>query len=315
MTRNGKNTPDLDALASESWFFNQPNENIDTIRARLGPSLNSFIDSIYDPTPGFFYWVSRLRMELVDESFPLEDNDFEDKERFIIIHDTTPDLGSHCLGVLYDQLNHRASFPLTIENSGSIEPVAEHWDMWFPLETILTQWIHMLRMGKITADPRNERDLSDEEANSRHQIGLWCWHPYCAAQIDGTVGAMDRYTDAIESCMQSLLPISRDAPFFTNAELDSALVPKECFICSLLTQVRSPRFKLIAPGLEVPHDKEAFTARQMFNAEGQGRDVPPFLLFASADDSHTISFNEEIHRLFFGSRNDVPFNEGDPVPI
>ncbi|CAI7641096.1 unnamed protein product [Penicillium viridicatum] len=135
------------------------------------------------------------------------DNDFEDKERFVVIYDTTLDLGSHCLGVLYDQLNHRASFPLTIEDSESIEPVAEHWDMWFPLETILTQWIHMLRMGEITVDLRNERDLSDEEANSRHQIGLWCWHPYCAAQIDSTVAAMDRYTDAVESRMQSLLPM------------------------------------------------------------------------------------------------------------
>lgn len=114
MARNGKNTPDLDALASESWFFNRPNENIEAIRARLNPSLNSFLDAIYDPTPGFFYWVSRLRMELVDEAFPLEDNDFEDKERFVVIYDTTSDLGSHCLGVLYDQLNHRASFPLAI---------------------------------------------------------------------------------------------------------------------------------------------------------------------------------------------------------
>ncbi|OQE15368.1 hypothetical protein PENFLA_c032G08784 [Penicillium flavigenum] len=254
MTRNGTNTPDLDALASESWLFNQPKENIDAIRARLDPSLNSFLDSIYDPTPGFFYRVSRLRMGLADQSSPLEDNDFEDKS------------GSHCLGGLYDQLSHRASFPLTIENSESIEPVAEHWDMWFPLETILTQRIHMLRMGKITADPRNERDLSNEEANARHQVGLRCWHPYCAAQIDSTVPAMDRYTDAIESHMQSLLQISREAPLSTNAELDAALVPKECFIRSFLARVRT-RFKLIAPGLEVPHDKEAFTARQMFNAQ------------------------------------------------
>ncbi|KAJ5189451.1 hypothetical protein N7491_005782 [Penicillium cf. griseofulvum] len=102
--------------------------------------------------------------------------------------------------------------------------------------------------------------------------------------------------------------------FFTDAELDTASVPKECFIRSFLTRVRTPRFKLIAPGLEVPQDKEAFTARQMFNVEGQGRDVPSFLLFASADDSRTIRFNEEIHRLFFGARNDVPFNEGDLIP-
>ncbi|CAG8066575.1 unnamed protein product [Penicillium salamii] len=313
MARKETKTLDLDALASESWFFNQPSENVKAIRARLDPSLNLFLDSIYDPEPGFFYWVSGLEMRLADECF-FEDNDFEDKERFVIIYDTTPDLGSHCVGVVYDQLNHRASFPLAIENSDSIEPIDEHWDMWFPLETILTHWIHMLRMGKITADPRNYGELSSEEENSCHQIDLWCWHPYCAAQIDSTVAAMDRYTDAIESRMQSLLPISGNKPLFTDAELDAALVPRKCFLRSFLTQVRTPRFKLIAPGLEIPHDKEAFAARQIFDAEGQGRDVPSLLLFASTDDSRTAGFNEEIHRLFFGPKNQVPFNEGDPVP-
>ncbi|KAJ5189452.1 hypothetical protein N7491_005783 [Penicillium cf. griseofulvum] len=107
MARNGTNTPDLDALTSESWFFSQPSENIDTIRSRLDPSLNLFLESIYDPTPGFFYWVNGLQMGFADESFLLEDNDFENKERFVVIYDTTPDLGSHCLGVVYDQLNHR----------------------------------------------------------------------------------------------------------------------------------------------------------------------------------------------------------------
>jgi hypothetical protein len=314
MARNGSDTLDLDALASQSWFFNEANEDVDAIRERLDPSLNSFLDSIYDPQPGFFYWVNGLVMRLSDESFPLEDNDLEDKERFVVIYDTTPDLGSHCLGVLYDQQYHRASFPLTIENSESVEPVDEHEDMWFPLETILTQWIQMLRMGKITADPRKERDVPADEAKSRSQIGLWCWHPYCAAQVDSTVAAMDRYTAAIESRMQSLLPISRDTPLFTDAELDMASVPKECFVRSVLTKVKTPRFELIAPGLEVPHDKAAFAARQKFNQEGRGKDVPSFLLFAASDSGRTVIFNEEIRRLFFGARNDVPLNEDDPVP-
>lgn len=72
--------------------------------------------------------------------------------------------------------------------------------------------------------------------------------------------AIDRYTDAIES-------------------------------------PRTSRLKLIAPGLKGPHDREAFIARRIFNAEGQGRDGPSFLLFASADDSRTISFNDELHRF------------------
>ncbi|KAJ5284826.1 hypothetical protein N7524_000132, partial [Penicillium chrysogenum] len=149
----------LDSLASEPWFFNQPNKNIDTIRARLGPSLNLFLDSIYDPTPGFFYWVSRPRMGLADESSPLGDNYFEDKERFAVIYDTTPDPGSHCLSVLYDQLNHHASIPLTIENSESIEPVAEHWDI-----SICSEW-------------ENSRPIHGIRTRSNHACSFLCQYP------------------------------------------------------------------------------------------------------------------------------------------
>ncbi|KAJ5168218.1 uncharacterized protein N7482_003812 [Penicillium canariense] len=314
MARNGRDTPDLDALASQSWFFNEAKEDIDAIRERLDPSLNSFLDLIYDPEPQFFYWVNRVVMRLSDEAFLLEDSDLEDEERFVVIYDTVSALGSHCLGVLYDQQYHRASFPLTIENPDSVEPVDEHEGMWFPLETILTHWIQMLHMGKITTDPRNERDVPADEAKSRSAIGLWFWHPYCVAQVDSTVAAMDRYTAAIESHIQSLLPIARDTPLFTDAELDMASVPKECFVRPVLTKVNTPRFKLIAPGLEVPHDKVAFAARQRFNEEGRGKDVPSFLLFAASDSTRTAFFNEEIRRLFFGARNNVPLNEDDSVP-
>src|SRR4051812_46056914 len=66
MARNGSDTLDLDALASQSWFFNEANEDVDAIRERLDPSLNSFLDSIYDPQPGFFYWVNGLVTRLSD---------------------------------------------------------------------------------------------------------------------------------------------------------------------------------------------------------------------------------------------------------
>jgi len=139
MARYGRDAPDLDALASRSHCF--MNEDTDAVRKRLVSSLNSFLDLIYDPEPGLFYWVNELAMELCDISFPLGDNDLEDKERFVVIYNTVPELGSHCLGVVYDQQLHRAAFPMTLEHSESVEPVDEHDDMWFPLETILTHWI------------------------------------------------------------------------------------------------------------------------------------------------------------------------------
>jgi hypothetical protein len=41
---------------------------------------------------------------------------------------------------------------MTLENLDSVEPIDEPEDMWFPLERILTNWIYMFRIGKITAD-------------------------------------------------------------------------------------------------------------------------------------------------------------------
>ncbi|KAJ5965608.1 hypothetical protein N7481_012322 [Penicillium waksmanii] len=147
MARNGKETPDLDALAAEKHFFSEGNDEVETIRERLDIPLNKFLDLVYDPSD-FFYWVNGLAMMLADEFFIVDENEWEDFERFVVIYDLIPDLGGHSLGVVYDQLLNQASFPMTIDNMDSVEPVEEHMEMWFPLETILTQWIYMTQIGR-----------------------------------------------------------------------------------------------------------------------------------------------------------------------
>lgn len=321
MARYERDTPDLDALASQSLHF--MDEDTDVVRQRLDPSLNSFLDMIYTPESNFFYWVNGISVMFCDESFVYEtfvreDNDIESEDRFVVIYDTVPELGSHCLGVVYDQVLHRAAFPMTIENVDSVEPVDDHEDMWFPLETILTHWIYLLRIGKITADPRKESDVPNDVAMSRSQIGLWSWHPYCSAQVASTVAAMDRYSTTIESRMsqESLLPLPQDTPFFTDIDLDAASVPKACFIRSLLTTVRTPRFKMIAPGLEVPHNKTAFAKRQRFTTvprdESWSENIPPVLLFAAPEC--TVNFNKEMRWLFFSADDSVTFEKSEPIP-
>lgn len=296
MARNERDTPDLDTLASEKHFFNQPEEEIAAIRTRLITPLNSFLDLIYDPQPGLFYWVDCLEMEPGDEYVYGDSEMDDDKERFVIIYGTNMSMGSHNLGVLYDQQRNRASFPMTIENLESVEPLDEHKEMWFPLETILTHWIYMIRIGKIVAG-LPERLPSGEPPTNRSQFGLWSWLPYCEFQVNSTVAAIERYSAAVEYRMSpdSLLPIS--APLFTSAELDAAGVPQNCFIRSLLTQVKTPRFKFIAPGLEVPHDKDAFVRRQRFtNIPHEEDSIPGVLVFAAPD--RLVDINDEIHYLF-----------------
>jgi hypothetical protein len=312
MARNGKDTPDLDALASEKWFFHEANEEIEATRERLDAPLNKFLDLIYDPRPPFFYWVDGLVMELSDDFF-IDDNEMEeDKERFVLIYRTIADLGGHNLGVVYDQQLNRASFPMTTDNMESVEPIDEHKEMWFSLETILTQWIYMIRIGKAVPGLPEELHSVDPPTN-RSQFYLWSWLPYCDSQIDSTIAAIERYSAAVESRMPpgSVLPIS--APLFTSAELDAAAVPQKCFIRSLTTRVMTPRFKFIAPGLEVPHDKEAFARRQRFtNIPHEENSIPGVLLFAAPD--RFVDLNLEIRRLFSIAHDHRSMNHNDPVP-
>jgi hypothetical protein len=123
---------------------------------------------------------------------------------------------------------------------------------------------------------------------------------------------MERYSAAVESRMSpdSLLPIS--TPLVTGAELDTAGVPQSCFIRSLLTQVKTPRFKFIAPGLEVPHDKDAFVRRQRFTNILQEEDsIPGVLIFAAP--GRLVDINNEIHFLFSVAHDNLDI-EGNSIP-
>ncbi|KAJ5720810.1 uncharacterized protein N7483_008744 [Penicillium malachiteum] len=313
MAHHGQYTPDLDAIASRRWYSGMDDEHIQATRERLTSPLISFLDLIYESEQEFFYWVEGLSIQSCDDSFLAEDNELEDegKSRFIVIYLTHVDFGSHCLGVVYDQQLHRASFPMTIENCESVEPVDEHDDLWFPLETILTNWIHMIDLGKVV--PGLYVPDGSDYPTSRSQTGLWSWLPYCDAQVDSTIATMERYSAAVESRMppDSLLSIS--APLFTDADLDAAAVPQDCFIRSLLTRLKTPRFKFIAPGLEVPHDKEAFARRQKFAHIPSEKDsIPGVLLFAAPD--RTVNLNHEIRWLFNTAHENFTMNDGDPVP-
>ncbi|KAJ5088490.1 hypothetical protein N7456_012106 [Penicillium angulare] len=312
------------SLGEEHNLGEEYEQQRSAIRSRLHPSLNHFIDLVYEPGKQFFYFVHDLSMELADEwilelydEYNLEERGLE---RFVIIYGTVVDLGSHCVGLLYDQELHRATLTLVQENTDSVFPISEHWNMWVPLETILSHWIELVKMKKVIAH-EDEGSTPDEERMSRSQIGPWSWLSYCEKQVIDTVSAIDSYTAAIESRIpnNSLLDISRDEPLFTHADLDAASIPTECFIRSVLTKIKTPRFKMIAPGLAVPHDKQAFITRQKFTklppSQYHGELVPPVLIFASEDSSRNVPFNEELRHLFCKTRlwEETPFKEGDPV--
>lgn len=65
---------------------------------------------------------------------------------------------------------------------------------WYPLETILSSWIEMILMGKITPSPKNVRPLNEK-------YDPWVNHRYSHKQLREAVDALHRLMEAIESRM------------------------------------------------------------------------------------------------------------------
>lgn len=315
MAHHDREPDDLHELLSKPSFLEIDRDEAQVPMNRLNPGLISFLQSIILPQlgEGLFYWVDNVDVLPADLYFLDEKNKLSNKERFVILYGSHFEIGPHNIGLVFDQQTNLVAMPIVIENLESISPIKEHLDMWFPLETMLTNWIHMIRIGKVTASPPK-----DDPPTPIARLGAWVWQPYSAAQVDSAVEAMDRLSAAIETRMPlgSHLSASRESPLLTEEELDAASVPEDCFIRSLLTRVKAPRFKFIAPGLEVPHDASAFAASQRFTGLPRdpdfGKAISPVLIFASS--KRTINFNEEIRWLFFG-HDPIPYTERDRIPV
>ncbi|KAI1345505.1 hypothetical protein F5Y01DRAFT_300361 [Xylaria sp. FL0043] len=270
----------LEELETRSFFQRYGNE-ANEILDRIDPSLKAFLESINvsEELPPFFFWVEGITAP--GEMFSVHDmfQNYEEPNRFLTLYMTNVGLGEHPLGLIYDQKLHRATLTLGLEDMDFVLPVEQHDELWHPLETILSNWIHMVEIKKITAS----RDAAPNE-----KFGPWTWQPYSEAQVESAVAAFERLTAIIEQRMPVEHPHdSSEYPLVSDEQLDAASVPRTCFIRSFLTRARRPAFKMIAPGLEIPHDPEAFVNNQKFtgmNVDPEyGTVIPPILIFASIE--------------------------------
>jgi hypothetical protein len=176
---------------------------------------------------------------------------------------------------------------LGIEDMDFSLPVENHPELWHPLETVLSNWIHMLQISKVTASP-------DDAENEKY--GPWTWHSYSEAQVGSTIAAFDQLVESIESRMPAeSLRLAQEGPLLSDADLDATSIPESCFVRGFLTRARAPRFEFVAPGLLVPHDREAFALDEAFttinSSSEDGVVIPPVLLFRATD--HTTNFDCE----------------------
>lgn len=280
-------------------FFAVHGAAAEALRPRLDPSLAAFLATArlpptdaLEPAP-FFFWVSGLGEP--DDLLANYAADLFDEPEDSLVNLYFPNIGQGGKfggGVLYHQRYNRAAVFMHMDDHDYAFPVAAHPELWHPLETILSNWISLIHLGKITASPKDVPAQFGSE-----KLGPWEWQPYGEAQVASCVSAWDRLCDAIETRVSLSSPTGTAfstaelVPLVAPATLDAASVPERCFSRAFLTRARRPQFRYLAPGLVIPSaDAAEFAAVQPFTRLPRGpQAIPPVCLFTTASGGREVS--------------------------
>ncbi|KAH6845737.1 hypothetical protein B0I37DRAFT_191526 [Chaetomium sp. MPI-CAGE-AT-0009] len=295
------------AEGSRATYFSTHGDAAEAISPRLHPSVAAFLAAARTPDAPLFFFVGGMPNPDGDLNglFDNEtaDNEDEPEDSIVRLYFSHMDAcgGKSGGGMLYHQGRHLASFFVHPDDTGFAFPVDEHPQNWHPLETILSNWIALIRLGKVVASPTD--DPAPYGGIYGLKIGNWEWRPYGDGQVAGCVAAWDRLCDAIEVRRRqssrgaavdhdNLNPPS-DEPLLTPAAMNAAQIPDPSFARAFLGLARRPRhIRQIAPGLSLPPaDAAAFAAAQPFTHlprrvpqwDGTAREgiIPPVYLFFS----------------------------------
>ncbi|KAL6906966.1 hypothetical protein GGI43DRAFT_247916 [Trichoderma evansii] len=290
-------------------FFTTHGAAAELVRTRLNVSLATFLNTAKLPPDGpertpFFFWASGLSDPdlLFDESLA----DLFDQPVDSLVCLYFPNIGQGGEfggGVLYHQRHHLAAVFMHMDDHDFALPLEAHRELWHPLETVLSNWIDLIHLGKVTASPRDEPSLFGSE-----KIGPWEWRPYSEAQVTSCISAWSRLCEAIEAQMPSQpLPTADSEPLLTPAVLDEASVPPDCFLRSFLTAARRPQFNFIAPGLFLPPaDTSAFAAVQPFTKLSRGCHTIPSVCIFPAAGGEEVDLTESSYPFSTGINDSLP---------
>ncbi|KAI1188184.1 hypothetical protein F5B17DRAFT_452021 [Nemania serpens] len=304
---------------SNNTFFTAHGAAAEALRPRLDSSLAAFLATASlppadapEPAP-FFFWAHGLSDP--DCLFANETADLFDEPEDSLVCLYFPNIGQGGEsggGVLYHQGRHRAAVFMHMDDHDYALPAAAHPELWHPLETVLSNWIELIRLGKVVIAASSPRDAP--AAFGGEKIGPWEWRPYGEAQVTACVGAWERLCDAVEARALSLEPSSssstrvtelRPQPLLAPAALDAASVPENCFTRDFLTRARRPRFRRVASGLVLPSaDAGEFAASQPFSRLPRAANsIPPVCLFPMAAREGGRGGGERDEVDLTGSRN------------
>ncbi|KAI0474444.1 hypothetical protein F4859DRAFT_504818 [Xylaria cf. heliscus] len=285
-------------------FFTVYGAAAEALRPRLDPSLAAFLATALLPPPDavertpLFFWANGLSEP--DDLFANYAADLFDEPEDSLVSLYFPNIGQGGEsggGVLYHQRYHRAAVFMHMDDHDYALPIKQHLELWHPLETIFSNWIGLLHLGKITTSPRDTQALFGNE-----KIGPWEWRPYSEAQAAACISEWDRLCDAIEARVSLPPPVNtisnaaEPVPLVSPAALDAASVPENCFARDFLTRAHRPRFRHIAPGLVLPPTEASeFAAVQSFTRLPRvPQAIPPVCLFPTTSGREvnlTVSSN------------------------
>lgn len=293
-----------------------PADNGDTFMSTLGvaasailpklhPSVAAFLAAARAPRAPFFFFADGFPDAAdANDLDGLFDNGLADlysepEDCLVRLYCPVIESGGECGGgLIYHQARHVAAFFMHMDDMDYALPIDEHPMNWHPLETILTNWISLIRLGKVVASPAPTGLFGSEK------VGPWEWQSYGDGQVSACVAAWDRLCGAIEARQGAVVDDDRDHPgehgaLLTTAALDAANIPNPSFARDFLRLARRPaHIQHIAPGLSMPPaDGPSFAAAQPYarllrpegdtgttttSNDGEPVVVPPVYIFFSS---------------------------------
>lgn len=239
------------------------------ILPRLHPSLAAFFAAARTPRFPLFFFAHGFPDPITTDSWGglfdngLADLHSEPEDCLVRLYHPVIEAGGEDGGLIYHQRHHVAAFFMHMDDVDFAMPVEEHPLNWHPLETVLSNWISLIRLGKVVGSP-GETGLYGSE-----KVGPWEWRSYGEGQVDACIAAWDRLCGAIEARQSD--PDDHEKhddgePLLTPAALDAASIADPSFARGFLSRARRPsRIRRIAPGLYMPPaDGATFAAAQPY---------------------------------------------------
>ncbi|KAH4063780.1 hypothetical protein HBH50_186600 [Parastagonospora nodorum] len=239
---SGKSREDLER--NRKTWFDYHGDEAEAIRDILSPDIIAFLERAYEVDcedgHAFFYYVAGLfSPSLIHELSETFNHDSSEDGilQNIVLYNMNSSFGSHPVGLVFDQEHNTAIMCVDLDDGDTIQNGRTEW---FPLEVVLEAWLDMIEQGKVVATS----DTGEVEAP-------WTLATYSPKILQDTVAAFDSLVQEIESRMPEGSGMQDDSTPLIDATILDAMNPQRGFAHHFIKKVRRPRFRFIAPGLEI----------------------------------------------------------------